>query len=145
MRTRIASTLIALALIGCDSASGVVGPAGLTREPLAKGSAPSVRMDLSGPVEVTHLLVTWDSDGTTGWIEWPGPLLATMKSGELAYRTPGENDCGVQTFKVGDSHLIPAGTVHQAFNLGSGPAQMHIVAFVPPGAGPVQKEKPEGC
>ncbi|MGQ0624643.1 MAG: cupin domain-containing protein [Sporichthyaceae bacterium] len=145
MPFRIALLIVSIALMGCGSASGV-GPAGVTREPLAKGTAQSLDLDPpDGSVEVTHLLVTWDPQGTTAWVKWQGPLLVTVKSGELSYQTPDEVDCAVQTFPAGVSHVIPADTVHQAFTTGSEKAEAHIVAFVPAASGPLLVDEPKRC
>ena len=143
MKRRIALLTIVVGLIGVGVASAA--NSGLSRTMLAKGTAEGVSVDAEGPVEVSHLVVTWEPKGTTGWVRWQGPLLVTVKTGEISYQNAAENDCAQRTVKAGISHVIPAGSVHQATNNGSQPAEVHMVAFLPPGSGPQPETQPAGC
>src|SRR5687768_14940402 len=86
--------------------SGVVlaADSGVSRVFLAKGMHKGdVNIQASGPVEITHGVANIQPGATTGWISWPGTIVATMKTGRLAYRNTSENDCAERTIPAGQS------------------------------------------
>lgn len=126
---------------------GVAGavPSGFARTEQAKGTMSGVSISVNDPVEVRHLTNTWEPKGTTGWISWSGPLVVTLKTGEITYHNASEADCAAQTIAAGGSHVIPAGSVFQAANNGAEPAEAYVVAFLPPGSDVKVEPKPAGC
>jgi quercetin dioxygenase-like cupin family protein len=104
-----------------------------------------VDIQATGPVEVTHGIANIQPGGTTEWISWPGTIVATMKTGRLAYRNASENDCSERTVAAGQSFIVQAKTVFEAVNAGSETAEVHVTGFLPPGQRVKAEEKPANC
>ncbi len=104
-----------------------------------------VSIEAKGPVEVRHAIVTVEPGGTTEWISWPGTLVATLKAGNLGYRNAAEQDCAGQSLAAGDSFVIASGTVFEVVNPGADTAEVHTVAFLPPGQNLKAEDKPANC
>lgn len=135
-------------LIAAVSGTGVVlaAPSGVNRVVVAKGAYDGdVNIEAKGPVEVTHGVASVEPDGTTDWISWPGTVVATLQAGRFAYRNASEQDCAERTVSAGESFIVSAKTVFQIVNTGSDTAEVHFVAFVPPGQKLKSEEKPTNC
>lgn len=128
--------------------SGVVVAAdsGVSRVFLAKGiHKGDVNIQASGPVEVTHGIANVQPGATTGWISWPGAIVATIKTGRLAYRNTSEHDCAERTVSAGQSFIVLARTVFETVNTGSEVAEVHVTGFLPPGRRVKAEERPTNC
>jgi quercetin dioxygenase-like cupin family protein len=127
---------------------GVVlaAPSGVSRVVVAEGShREDVSIQVQGPVTVTHGIANVEPGGTTGWISWPGTVVATLRTGRLAYRNGSEQDCAPRTIAAGQSFIVAAGAVFQIVNTSSDRADVHFVAFLPPGQQLTSEEKPANC
>jgi quercetin dioxygenase-like cupin family protein len=138
--------LLSVVILGVFG-SGVVlaAPSGVSRNVVATGVSGDVNIEAKGPVEVRHAIVTVEPGGTTGWISWPGALVATLKAGDLGYRNASEQDCAERTLAAGDSFVIPSGSVFEVVNPGADTTEVHTVAFLPPGQNLKAEDKPANC
>ena len=128
--------------------TGVVlaASSGVSRVVVAKGAYQGdVRIEAKGPVEVTHGIANVEPGGTTGWISWPGTVVATLTTGQFAYRNRSENDCAERKITGGQSFIVPAAAVFQVANTGSEVAEVHFVAFLPPGQKVKSEDEPANC
>ena len=142
---RVAVLAVAIVIV---LGTGVVRAAetGVSRVLLAKGMHKGdVSIQATGPVEITHGVANIQPGGTTEWISWPGTIVATMKTGRLAYRNASENDCAERTVAAGQSFIVPAKTVFETVNTGSETAEVHVTGFLPPGQRVKGEEKPANC
>lgn len=139
--------VLAIVIVGV-SGSGIVlaAPSGVSRVVVAKGAyGGDVNIQAKGPVQVTHGIANIEPGGTTGWISWPGTVVATMRAGQFAYRNASEQNCAERTLSAGESFIVPAGTVFQNVNTSSEMAEVHFVAFLPPGQKLMAEEQPANC
>lgn len=138
--------LLGVVVLGL-SGSGVVSaaPSGVSRQVVASGVSGDVSIEAEGPVEVRHAIVTIEPGGTTDWISWPGSFVVTVKSGDLEYRNASEQDCAARATAAGTSFVIAPGTVFEVVNPGSQPAEVHTVAFLPPGGTLALEDQPANC
>jgi quercetin dioxygenase-like cupin family protein len=128
------------------SAVVLAAPSGVSRVVLAKGAyGGDVNIQAKGPVQVTHGIANIEPGGTTGWISWPGTVVATMRTGQFAYRNAAEQDCAERTVSAGESFIVPAETVFQNVNTSSDTAEVHFVAFLSPGQKVKAEEQPANC
>lgn len=128
--------------------SGVVlaADSGVSRVFLAKGMHKGdVNIQASGPVEITHGIANIQPGATTGWISWPGTVVATIKTGRLAYRNTSEHDCAERTVSAGQSFIVLARTVFETANTSSETVEAHVTGFLPPGQRVKAEEKPANC
>ncbi|MGH8990285.1 MAG: hypothetical protein ACRDZ7_02005 [Acidimicrobiia bacterium] len=139
--------LLAVFVLGLFGSGAVLAtPSGVNRQVVAEGGTEDdVSIEAKGPVTVRHAIVTIEPGGTTGWISWPGTLVATLKAGELGYRNAAEDDCAERTFIAGDSFVIAAGSVFDAVNPGSKTTDVHTVVFLPPGQEVKAEDTPANC
>jgi hypothetical protein len=72
-------------------------------------------------------------------------VVATMRTGRFAYRNASEQDCAERSVSAGESFIVPAGTVFQTVNTSSETAEVHFVAFLPPGQKLKPEEEPANC
>ena len=63
----------------------------------------------------------WLAGGTTGWHGHPGPVLVTVKSGELTVVYTDDHGCEGTTYKAGQSFVDFGNVVHTALNRGPVP------------------------
>ena len=144
MKRALVVALVVVALLG----GGVVvaAPSGVSRVVVATGTYDEdVGIQAKGPVQVTHGIANIEPGGTTGWISWPGTVVATMRTGRFAYRNASERDCAERTISAGDSFIVAAGTVFENVNTSSETAEVYFVAFLPPGEKVKSEEKPATC
>ena len=135
-------------VVGSLVGSGSVGaaPSGVNRVVLAKGThRGEVDIQAKGPVEVNHGIANIEPGGTTGWISWPGAVVAALRTGAFGYRNASEGDCARRAVPAGESFIVPAGTVFEIVNTGPETAEVHFVAFLPPGQKIKSEEKPSNC
>ena len=124
----------------------IAAESGVSRVFLAKGMHKGdVNIQASGPVEITHGVANIQPGGTTEWISWPGTIVATMKTGQLAYRNASERDCAERTVAAGESFIVLGRTVFETVNTGSETAEVHVTAFLPPGQRVKAEQKPANC
>lgn len=141
-----AAVLGAVIAIVFGSGVAVAASSGVSRVFLAKGMHKGdVNIQATGPVEITHGVANIEPGGTTEWISWPGAIVATMKTGRLAYRNPSEHDCAEQTISAGQSFIVAAKTVFETVNTGSETAEVHVTGFLPPGQRVKAESKPANC
>src|SRR5919108_4889322 len=98
--------VVLVVVIVCVFSNGVVlaAPSGVSRVIVAKGAyRGDVNIQAKGPVEVTHGIANVEPGGTTGWISWPGTVVATVRTGRFAYRNASEQDCAERTVPAGES------------------------------------------
>lgn len=143
MKRVVVITVVVLSCFG----GGVVlaAPSGVSRVVVAKGTAGDISIEAKGPVEVTHGIANVEPGGSTGWISWPGTVVATLKVGELAYRNASEENCIRRSFAARQAFVARAGTVFEIVNNGSDTAEVHFVAFLPPGQKLKSEEQPANC
>jgi hypothetical protein len=143
--------------------------ASLVRATPGVGFTPTVlqRSLIEGPIEIrtgpralNDVLVQQsdlDPSGSSGWHSHPGPVIVAVKSGVVAFYTPGgrrrsprqDNDasdratpwCTVQYFPAGSAYFVEANQVHYIQNEGS-LGYEDIATFVLPVGVPARTDEP---
>jgi hypothetical protein len=78
--------------------------------------------------------------GTTGWHSHPGPVLVTVKAGELTLVYADDESCQGTTYKAGESFVDRGDEiVHTALNRGSVNLELWGTYFVPGTPGTPQR------
>jgi hypothetical protein len=114
----------------------------------------------TGPRALNDVLVQQsdlDPGGTSGWHSHPGPVIVAVKSGVVAFYTPGrrrrsppqDSDasdrampwCTVQYFPAGSAYFVEANQVHYIQNEGS-LGYEDIATFVLPVGAPARTDEP---
>lgn len=90
----------------------------------------------SGQADVVTQSLTMAPGGTTGWHGHPGPVLVTVKSGELTVAYADDRSCQGTTYRAGQS-FVDFGNVrvHTALNRGPVPVDFWATYLVPGAAG----------
>jgi quercetin dioxygenase-like cupin family protein len=118
------SIVSALLLLGILESAAWAQQAGISRTDLLK-------QPLSVPDrEVVQVRVGFAPGAFAPEHRHPGEEIAYVLQGTLEYRLDGGAPV---TLKEGDTLFIPAGAVHSARNVGSGPASELATYFVEPG------------
>lgn len=97
---------------------------GITRTIVATG-------DVSTPGhegKVTRIEIV--PGGVVGWHTHPGDELSYVMEGEVELYEAGKPS---KVYKAGEGFVIPAGTVHSAKNVGSGPVKLAGIYYVEKG------------
>ncbi len=144
MKRAAALVIVTVGLFGGGAV--MAASSGVSRVVVAKGfHAGDVDIQARGPVEVTHGIANVEAGGTTGWISWPGTVVPTLKAGEFSYRNASEEDCAPRIISAGESFIVSAGTVFEIVNISDETAEVHFVAFLPPGQKLKAEEQPDNC
>jgi hypothetical protein len=70
--------------------------------------------------------------GTTGWHSHPGPVLVTVKAGELTLVYASDPNCVGTTYKAGESFVDRGDeNIHTAFNRGNVELELWATYLVP--------------
>ena len=89
---------------------------------------------LSGGVDVVTQSISLAPGGTTGWHGHPGPVLVTVRSGELTVVYADDSTCQGTTYTTGQS-FIDFGNVRVHTALNRGPVNVDFWAtYLVPGA-----------
>ena len=91
----------------------------------------------SGQADVVTQSLTMSPGGTTGWHGHPGPVLVTVRSGELTVVYADDRSCQGTIYRAGQSFVDLGNTrVHTALNRGPVPVDFWATYLVPgaPGA-----------
>jgi hypothetical protein len=140
-----AAVLVAVVLGLFGGGVVLAASSGVSRVVVAKGSYGGNDIQARGPVDVTHGIANVEPGGTTGWISWPGPVVPTLKVGQFTYRNASEQDCVPRSISAGESFIVPAGSVFEIVNTSGETAEVHFVAFLPPGQKLKSEEQPVHC
>ena len=131
-RTRYGLAGSAALLTVCVAALGAQAPALFKRTMLQQA-------DLSAPGrEVVQAIAEFQPSGTVGRHTHPGEEIAYVLAGPVVLEIDGKPN---RTLQTGDVFLIPAGTVHNARNTGTGVAKIlatYVIEKGKPVATPVQ-------
>jgi quercetin dioxygenase-like cupin family protein len=126
------SSILALAMVTIGSGLAMAS----AQEPSQQGGVKRTdlqRHDLSVPGrEAIQVRVDFDPGVVAPRHKHPGEEIVYVLGGTLEYRLEGQSPV---TLKTGDVLFIPAGTVHEVKNVGSGPAS-ELATYV------VEKGKP---
>ncbi len=124
MRTFIALVVCAFALAGSPSFA-------------ADAPKPAIHPILDEPYSgdaskhAVVLMVDWPVGADTGWHTHPGDEYATVLQGEVEITTKG---VGTHIYKTGEAYHNVKGVVHDARNVGVGPAKTVVVMIADKGA-----------
>ena len=84
-----------------------------------------------GGADVVTQSISMAPGGTTGWHGHPGPVLVTIKSGELTVVYTNDRSCEGTTYKAGESFVDFGNVVHTALNRGAVPVDFWATYLVP--------------
>jgi len=116
----------AVALAGC-------APAPVTAVDFSEGDLPAaVDIEVAGPVQVNHRLITIQPGAGTGLHCHYGNLIATVESGELTHYAPIYPG-GVHVYRAGDAIVEGAGYVHEGKNEGTVDMVLRVTYVTPEG------------
>ena len=80
------------------------------------------------------IMVDWPVGADTGWHTHPGDEYATVLEGEVGIITKSGGAQSMHTYKAGEAYHNVRGVVHDARNVGDGPAKTVVVLIAPKGA-----------
>ena len=107
---------LALATPGIGILAAPVHARGTHDERLNVHSKAGVKLQTKSGVDFVTQQIVIAPGGTTGWHSHPGPVLVTVKTGELTLVYAGES-CEGRTYKAGESFVDRGDeTVHTALN-----------------------------
>jgi quercetin dioxygenase-like cupin family protein len=125
---------IALATPGIGIISAPVHARG-TAEPINVHSKAGVKLETKRAVDFVTQQIVIGAGGTTGWHSHPGPVLVTVKSGELTLVYADDPTCQGRTYTAGESFVDHGDeTVHTAI-AGSEGVELWATYLVPGAAG----------
>jgi mannose-6-phosphate isomerase-like protein (cupin superfamily) len=123
---------VALATPGIGILAGPVHARGTTGELLNVHSKAGVKLQTKESVDFVTQQIVIAPGGTTGWHSHPGPVLVTVKSGELTLVYADDATCAGRTYRAGDSFVDRGDeNVHTAFNRGSVNLELWATYLVP--------------
>jgi hypothetical protein len=138
-------TGLALATPGVGILSAQVHARGTQAEPVSVNSRHAgIKLQTRSSVDFVTQQIVIAPGGTTGWHSHPGPVLVTVKTGELTLIYKNRS-CGGITYKAGESFVDRGDeTPHTALNRTSGNTELWATYLVPghPGA-PFRLDEPE--
>lgn len=118
--------MAAAALAGCAAAP-------VTAVDFSEGDLPAaVDIEIDGPVQVNHRLITIQPGAGTGLHCHYGNLIATVESGELTHYAPIYPG-GVHVYRAGDAIVEGAGYVHEGKNEGTVDMVLRVTYVTPEG------------
>lgn len=125
---------IALATPGIGILSAPVHARGTHAELLNIHSKAGVKLQTKESVDFVTQQIVIAPGGTTGWHSHPGPVLVTVKSGELTLVYADDTSCEGRTYRAGESFVDRGDEiVHTAIN--RSPANLELWAtYLVPGA-----------
>lgn len=123
---------IALATPGIGIISAPVHARGTNADLLNVHSKAGVKLQTKSSVDFVTQQIVIAPGGTTGWHSHPGPVLVTVKSGELTLVYADDTTCQGRTYRAGESFVDRGDeTVHTALNRGSGNLEFWATYLVP--------------
>ena len=122
----------ALATPGVNVIGAPVHARGTNPEKLNIHSAEGIKLMTKGSVDFVTQQITIGPGGTTGWHSHPGPVLVTIKTGELTLVYANDPTCQGRTYGAGESFVDRGDEiVHTALNLGPTPVELWATYLVP--------------
>jgi hypothetical protein len=122
----------ALATPGVNVLGAPVHARGTNAEELNIHSADGIKLKTKGSVDFVTQTITIGPGGTTGWHSHPGPVLVTVKSGELTLVYANDPTCQGRKYSAGESFVDRGDeNVHTALNLGPTPVELWATYLVP--------------
>ena len=79
------------------------------------------------------MMVDWPLGADTGWHTHPGDEYATVLEGEVGIITKAGGAQSYHVYKAGEAYHNVRGVVHDARNVGDGPAKTVVVLIAPKG------------
>jgi mannose-6-phosphate isomerase-like protein (cupin superfamily) len=128
---------IALATPGIGVLSAPVHARGTIAERLNVHSNAGVKLQTKDGLDVVTQQVVIAPGGATGWHSHPGPVLVTIKSGEMTIVYADDATCEGRIYRAGESFVDRGDEfVHTALNRGSANLEFWATYLVPgePGA-----------
>jgi mannose-6-phosphate isomerase-like protein (cupin superfamily) len=123
---------IALATPGVGIISAPVHARGTNAGLLNVHSKAGVKLKTKSSVDFVTQQITIAPGGTTGWHSHPGPVLVTVKSGELTLVYADDESCQGRTYRAGESFVDRGDEiVHTALNRGSTNLELWGTYLVP--------------
>ena len=123
---------IALATPGVGVISAPVWARGTHPEQLNIHSKSGVKFQTKSSVDFVTQQIRIAARGTTGWHKPPGPVLVTVKAGELTLVYAGDPNCEGRTYKAGESFVDRGDeNIHTAFNRGNVELELWATYLVP--------------
>jgi quercetin dioxygenase-like cupin family protein len=123
---------IALATPGVGVISAPVHARGTNAELLNVHSKGGVKLQTKSSVDFVTQQILIAAGGTTGWHSHPGPVLVTVKSGELTLVYADDATCQGRTYTAGQSFVDRGDEiVHTAVNTGSQSVEFWATYLVP--------------
>jgi len=105
----------------------------VTAVDFSEGDLPAaVDIEVAGPVQVNHRLITIQPGAGTGLHCHYGNLIATVESGELTHYAPIYPG-GVHVYRAGDAIVEGAGYVHEGKNEGTVDMVLRVTYVTPEG------------
>lgn len=131
---------IALATPGIGIISAPVHARGTHADRLNVHSKAGVKLQTKSSVDFVTQQIVIAPGGTTGWHSHPGPVLVTVKAGELTLVYADDESCQGTTYKAGESFVDRGDEiVHTALNRGSVNLELWGTYFVPGTPGTPQR------
>lgn len=132
--------IVALSLAGCAAPASTADPvedaaasAPVTAEELGEGDLDAaVDIEVEGPVQVNHRLITIEPGASTGPHCHYGNLIGTVESGELTHYAPIYPG-GVHVYRAGDAIVEGSGYVHEGKNEGDVDLVLRVTYVTPEG------------
>jgi quercetin dioxygenase-like cupin family protein len=128
MRTSVAMAALALLFVSSAFAADEAPPKPALHPILDEPYSP----DASKHAVV--LMVDWPVGADTGWHTHPGDEYATVLEGEVGIITKTGGAQSYHVYKAGEAYHNVRGVVHDARNVGAGPAKTVVVLIAPKGA-----------
>jgi quercetin dioxygenase-like cupin family protein len=93
-------------------------------------SESGIKLKTKAPLDVVTQSVSIAPGGTTGWHGHPGPVLVTIKSGEMTIYYAGEGCHGIK-YGAGDTFVDRGDRIHTARNEGATQLDIWATYLVP--------------
>jgi hypothetical protein len=123
---------VALATPGIGVVSAPVHARGTHAELLNVHSKAGVKLQTKSSVDFVTQQVVIAAGGSTGWHGHPGPVLVTIKSGEMTLVYADDASCEGRIYKAGESFIDRGDvTIHNALNRGSANLEFWATYLVP--------------
>jgi quercetin dioxygenase-like cupin family protein len=123
---------IALATNGIGIISSPVHARGTIAEKLNVHSKAGIKLQTKDALDVATQQIVIAPGGTTGWHSHPGPVLVTVKSGEVTLVYADDATCQGRTYRAGESFVDRGDEhVHTALNRGSVNTELWATYLVP--------------
>lgn len=122
----------ALATPGIGILAAPVHARGTNAELLNIHSKAGVKLQTKESVDFVTQQIVIAPGGTTGWHSHPGPVLVTVKSGELTLVYADDATCAGRMYRAGESFVDRGDEiVHTALNLGVANLELWATYLVP--------------